>query len=77
MGGSECSSTCESEWTMYLDKSLAKPIPQTLKTWDDRPKTWSFVERDEQEEDASLFMVSDGYLRPPYTTSSLFPASPR
>ncbi|KAL4201245.1 hypothetical protein AMTRI_Chr02g215100 [Amborella trichopoda] len=35
MGGSECSSSGESGWTMYLDQPLGKPIPQTLKTGDD------------------------------------------
>ncbi|KAL4181766.1 hypothetical protein AMTRI_Chr12g239030 [Amborella trichopoda] len=65
MGGSECSSACESGWTMYLDQSLGKPIPHTLKTGDDRPKTWSFVEREEQEEEESLSMVSDASSGPP------------
>ncbi|KAL4181150.1 hypothetical protein AMTRI_Chr12g269810 [Amborella trichopoda] len=70
MGGSECNSTCESKWTIYLDQPLKKPIPQTLKIGDDGPKTWSFVEKEEQEEEETLSMVSDASLGPPYIASS-------
>ncbi|KAF7143451.1 hypothetical protein RHSIM_Rhsim05G0091500 [Rhododendron simsii] len=61
LAASECSSGCESGWTLYLDHSFLSPFPSALKGND---LVYSKGKMGEEEEE-DLSMVSDASSGPP------------
>ncbi|KAG5548258.1 hypothetical protein RHGRI_013831 [Rhododendron griersonianum] len=62
LAASECSSGCESGWTLYLDHSFLSPFPSALKGND---LVYSKGKVGDEEEEEDLSMVSDASSGPP------------
>ncbi|KAI4318438.1 hypothetical protein MLD38_032141 [Melastoma candidum] len=66
---SECSSGCESGWTLYFDHSSSDDDEMRVKDWDLKKhefgKKWFKDEDEQEEEEEDLSMVSDASSGPP------------
>ncbi|CAK9143576.1 unnamed protein product [Ilex paraguariensis] len=69
MSASECSSGCESGWTMYLDQ-FSNSAEQCHRVGEDCRSKGENV--DEEEEDEDLSMVSDASSGPPHVNEDCF-----
>ncbi|CAI9294516.1 unnamed protein product [Lactuca saligna] len=66
--GSECSSGCESGWTLYLEQSMypSHSLQNHNHVDDFLCKKDSFIHKEEEEEEEDMSMVSDASSGPPH-----------